>query len=83
MDRANRVPRRALAVLLLVVAAGAVAQPPRGNREERALRKSDPIYLELHESRLVERSLVERIRCVRGVLIVRPLGRFALVYCSL
>jgi hypothetical protein len=83
MDRANRVSRRALAVLLLIAAAGTVAQPPVGNGEERALRKSDPIYLELYERRLVDRSLLERIRCVRGVLIVRPLGRFALVYCSL
>jgi hypothetical protein len=82
MDRAKRIPRRALAVLLLIAAASAVAQPPRGNREERALRKSDPIYLELHERRLVDRTLVERIRCKRGVLIVRPLGRLALVYCD-
>jgi hypothetical protein len=73
----------ALAFLLLVAAACAVAQSPRGSREERALRKSNPIYLALDERRLVDRTLVERIRCEQGVLIVRPFGRTALVSCEL
>lgn len=86
MDRTKQIPppsSRALALLLLVAAACAVAQSPRGSREERALRKLNPIYLELDERRLVDRTLVERIRCEQGVLIVRPLGRTALVSCEL
>jgi hypothetical protein len=83
MDRTT-IPRpSALAFVLLAAAACAAAQSPRGGPEARALRKSNPIYLELHERRLVERTLVERIRCVQGVLIVRPFGRTALVYCEL
>ena len=83
MDRKGRVPSSSALALLLWVAACAVAQSPRGNREERALRRSNPIYLELDERRLVDRTLVERIRCEQGVLIVRPLGRTALVSCEL
>ena len=86
MDRTERAPgrsSRALALLLLIAAANVGAQSPRGSREERALRKSDPIYLKLDETRLVDRALVDRIRCERGVLTVRPLGRSALVYCEL
>jgi hypothetical protein len=77
------VPSSALALLLLVAATCAVAQSSRGNREERALRKSNPIYLELDERRVVDRTLVERIRCRQGVVIVRWFGRTALVYCEL
>ena len=86
MDR-TEIPSRVLALLLLVAAVSAVAQSPRGSREERALRKSNPINLnlnlELDERRLVDRTLVERIRCKQGVLIVRPYGRTALVSCEL
>ena len=78
MDRTER----AFALLLFFAAACAVAQSPRGSREERALRKSNPIYLALHERRLVDRTLVERIRCEQGVLIVRPFGRTVLVSCE-
>ena len=86
MDRTEPTPRRssrALALVLLFAALHATAQPPRGSREERALRKSPPIYLKADESRLVDRALVVRIRCERGVLIVRPFGRFVLVSCGL
>ena len=84
MDRPERIPSssQALALVLFFAAACAVAQSP-GSREERALRRSSPIYLELDERRLVDRTLVERIRCEQGVLIVRPLGRTALVSCEL
>ena len=86
MDRPDRIPSsslQALALVLFFAAACGVAQTPRGSREERALRKSNPIYLELDERRLVDRTLVERIRCEQGVLIVRPLGRTVLVSCEL
>lgn len=83
MDRADIPPRLLLALALLVAAACAVAQSPRGNRDGRALRKSNSIYLELNERRFVDRVLVERIRCEQGVLIVRPFGRTALVSCEL
>ena len=83
MDRTERIRSSPALALLLLVAACAVAQFPRGNREERALRRSNPIYLQLDERRLVDRTLVERIRCEQGVLIVRPLGRTALVSCEL
>lgn len=82
MDR-TEIPSQLLALLLFFAAACAVAQSPRGSREERALRKSNPIYLELDERRLVDRTLVDRIRCEQGVLIVRPFGRTALVSCEL
>jgi hypothetical protein len=86
MDRTEPIPRRssrAFALLLLVVAAmHAAAQPSRGSREQRALRKSPPIHLKFDEARLVDRALVDRIRCERGVLIVRLLGRSALVSCG-
>lgn len=82
MDR-TEIPSRVLALLLLVAAVSAVAQSPRGSREERALRKSNPIYLELDEQRLVDRTLIERIRCKQGVLIVRSYGRTVLVSCEL
>jgi hypothetical protein len=81
MDRSSRVrtrPVRAAAVALLL-AATAGAQSPR---EEPAVRKRDAIYLKSDERRLVDHRLVERIRCERGVLIVRPLGRYALVECG-
>jgi len=74
--------RQAFALLLFFAAACAIAQSPRGSREERALRKSNPIYLELDERRLVDRTLVERLRCEQGVLIVRPFGRTVLVSCE-
>ena len=85
MDRPERIPSssQALALVLFFAAACAVAQSPRGSSEERALRRSSPIYLELDERRLVDRTLAERIRCRQGVLIVRPLGRTALVSCEL
>lgn len=84
MQRTGEIFRRSSqALVLLLLVANVVAQAPRGNREERSLRKSNPIYLESDERRLVDRRLVERIRCNRGVLIVRPLGRSALVYCGL
>jgi hypothetical protein len=86
MDR-TRIPTPstpALALVLFFVAACAVAQTPsRGSREERALRRSHPIYLELDERRLVDRKLVERIFCAQGTLVVRPFGRTALVSCEL
>jgi hypothetical protein len=82
MDRTD-IPRpsaQALALLLSFAAACAAAQSPR---EQRALRKTNPIYLELDERRLVDRTLVERIRCKQGILVVRPFGRTALVSCEL
>ena len=81
MDRTDILTSSALAPLLLV-ATCAIAQS-RGDREERVLRRSNPIYLELDERRVVDRTLVERIRCEQGVLIVRWFGRTALVYCEL
>ena len=86
MDRTERTPWRrphAFALLLLIAVSNVGAQSPRGSRQERALRRSETIYLKLDERRLVARALVERIRCERGVLIVRPLGGSALVYCDL
>jgi hypothetical protein len=86
MDRKRLISRRAsraLALVALFAALHAVAQSPRGSREERALRKSPPIFLKADETRLVDRTLVDRMRCERGVLIVRPLGRQALVSCGL
>jgi len=83
MDRTEIFSPSALALVLLVAAACAVAQSSRGNGEERALRKLNPIYLELDERRFIDRNLVERVRCEQGVLIVRPFGRTALVYCEL
>ena len=74
---------RACSALLLLLAATAVAQPSPGNSEERRPRQLDPIYLKLDERRLVDRRLVERIRCLEGVLIVRPFGRTVLVQCVL
>jgi hypothetical protein len=83
MDRGYAIRARWVrATLLLLIAATAFAQPPRGSREERALRKLEPIYLRLGERRLVDRRLVERIRCERGVLTVRLFGRSALVECG-
>jgi len=72
---------RAVALLALL-AATVVAQPPHGNREERALRRRDPIYLQMGERRLIDRRLVERIRCPGGVLTVRSFGSSALVECA-
>jgi hypothetical protein len=84
MDRTYRFRARSVQVtLLLLLAATAVAQASRGNREERRLRRLEPIYLQVGERRLVDRRLVERIRCEGGVLTVRPFGRSALVECVL
>ena len=86
MDRKYRMYVRAVraSALLLLLAATATAQPTRGDRrDERSLRRLYPIYLALGEGRLVDRRLVERIRCEAGVLVVRPFGQSAFVQCVL
>lgn len=83
MDRNHRVCARALraSTLLLLLAATAAAQLTRGEREDRELRRLHPIDLRVGESRLVDRGLVQRIRCRDGVLVVQPFGRSAVVQC--